>query len=94
MLIEAAQAVHLLLDSGQSYRIWRPSVAGTLTQSMESGWFNPYCKSENYFEYCRTDAGGEIVHQSANVMPRLELQSGVGKRWGFRVAGDGEEGRW
>lgn len=30
-------------------------------------------------EHWRTDAVGDIVHQSASVMPRPEWQSGVGK---------------
>lgn len=38
---------------------------------------------------CRADASGDIVHQSANVMPRLGLRSGIGKGQSLRVAGDG-----
>lgn len=48
---------------------------------MKPGWMKPTAGQRNMLaaEHQRTDAFGDIVHQSASVMPRLECQSGVGK---------------
>lgn len=43
-------------------------------------------------EHSRTDAGGDIVHQSASVMPRMESQDAVGKAGvvGWQETGRGQ----